>query len=88
MKLEEIEFLRELTILSRKHRIQVSGCGCCHSPFYKITDEELEGAYRETDANEAGDSDVEWVILGLLSLPFVEAEASSGTCSSKYGLCE
>jgi hypothetical protein len=28
-----IAFLKELTDLSRKHRITIGGCGCCGSPY-------------------------------------------------------
>jgi hypothetical protein len=34
-KEKEQEFLRELTALSRKHGILVTGCGCCSSPDLK-----------------------------------------------------
>lgn len=28
----EVEFLKELTTLTKKYRIEISGCGCCGSP--------------------------------------------------------
>jgi len=27
------DFLKELTELSRKHKIYINGCGCCGSPY-------------------------------------------------------
>jgi hypothetical protein len=32
-------FLQELSELSRKHRIEISGCGCCDSPSLGVLDE-------------------------------------------------
>ena len=41
-----VAFLHELTELSRRHGIQIGGCGCCGSPFLaEIDDDKKDGAY-------------------------------------------
>lgn len=56
---KERAFLLELTALSRKHNIVVSGCGCCGSPSL---------AERDCSNAEAGygtkNCDVEWMSPG------------------------
>lgn len=37
-------FLEELSALTRKHRIEIGGCGCCGSPFLmEVNDGQVEG---------------------------------------------
>lgn len=49
-------FLRELTDLTRKHRVCIAGCGCCGSPYLLDLDDQLiDGAYVSW-----GDNDIEW----------------------------
>lgn len=31
----EDEFLKELTQLTKKYKIEIKGCGCCGSPYLK-----------------------------------------------------
>ena len=39
-------FLEELTELTRKHSIEIGGCGCCGSPFLsEIEDADKNGHY-------------------------------------------
>lgn len=41
-------FLAELTELSRKYGLVISGCGCCSSPtLYRLRDDEKTGRYAE-----------------------------------------
>ena len=35
---KELEFLLELTALTRKHGISIGGCGCCGSPSLEKAD--------------------------------------------------
>lgn len=43
------EFIRELSALSKKYRIQIAGCGCCDSPYLlPIQDDDLPGSYNIT----------------------------------------
>jgi len=40
------EFLNELTLLTRKYKIKISGCGCCGSPcLSNISPQENENYY-------------------------------------------
>ena len=56
---KERAFLIELTELSRKHNIVVSGCGCCGSPNLVETD------CSDPDAGYgSGSCDVEWMAPG------------------------
>lgn len=41
------EFLKELSKLSRRHKIYISGCGCCGSPFL-ISLKKDDGRYEVT----------------------------------------
>jgi hypothetical protein len=41
-----IEFLRELTELSRKYKVEIWGCGCCNSPQIRVIENPEVGAYR------------------------------------------
>lgn len=53
---KERAFLIELTALSRKHNIVVSGCGCCGSPYLVEADcSDLEAGYG------SGNCVVEWM---------------------------
>jgi hypothetical protein len=46
-------FLAELSELSRKHKIEIGGCGCCGSPFlFPLTDKELDGRYTLSHAED------------------------------------
>ena len=48
-------FLADLTALTKKHRIAISGC--CASPhIYPLNDEDLAGAYYAVDAKERFES--------------------------------
>lgn len=40
-------FLEELTLISRKYRIQIQGCGCCGSPWVAALEDKQEN-YRYT----------------------------------------
>jgi hypothetical protein len=52
------QFLKELTQLSRKHKIAIGGCGCCGSPFLsKIEEKEIAGAYATSDDFNNGSFD-------------------------------
>lgn len=42
------QFLKELSALSRKHKITVGGCGCCGSPWLHH-DSKLRGGKYEID---------------------------------------
>lgn len=44
------EFLRELSALTRKHKITIGGCGCCGSPFLdSLKDGDGDGKYMIRD---------------------------------------
>lgn len=46
-------FLTELTALTRKHGIKISGCGCCGSPYLTGDDfRPLEDDYEHLDYDE------------------------------------
>lgn len=51
---QKAAFLTELTELSRKYKIIVSGCGCCGSPYLMKAD--TQGQYIADD-----DDDLRWV---------------------------
>ena len=51
---QKAAFLAELTELSRKYKIIVSGCGCCGSPYLMKAD--TQGQYIADD-----DDDLQWV---------------------------
>lgn len=53
-------FLRELTELSRKHGIIITGCGCCGSPGMDDQDCSDPQAGYGTD----GTSEIAWIIPG------------------------
>lgn len=36
------DFLTELTELSRKHKISISGCGCCGSPYLDDAERDIK----------------------------------------------
>lgn len=66
----ELEFLKELTLLSRKYKIVIGGCGCCTSPFLaainkdfssqcNVGDLPLDGEYVHCD--NVGDSEIQWI---------------------------
>lgn len=45
-------FLKELSALTRKHKISISGCGCCGSPYLQeISDEDASDAEYEVLGN-------------------------------------
>ena len=56
------EFVRELSKLSRRHKISIGGCGCCGSPFlspmgkddgrYEVT-KDFDGLHWKRDNNES-----------------------------------
>ena len=46
------EFLEELTKLSRKYRIAISGCGCHGSPYLLPIDAKIDDAYYVADNDE------------------------------------
>jgi hypothetical protein len=49
VKQEEIDaFCKELTELSKKHKILIGGCGCCGSPFLAYLLDE-NGQYKNTE---------------------------------------
>ena len=49
----EAEFLKELTALTKKHKIQISGCGCCGSPSLDcIEDFKAHWPSKSTDIEE------------------------------------
>jgi hypothetical protein len=53
---KKVAFLRELTRLSRKYMLAISGCGCCGSPALDaMTAKDAEGSY-----DPEGSEDVEW----------------------------
>ncbi len=39
-------FLRDLTALSLKYKIEIAGCGCCHSPYLLHIDDDIGQVYR------------------------------------------
>lgn len=49
------DFLKELTKLTNKFGVRVSGCGCCGSPF--IVDEKAKGEY---GIHSGTDGDLTW----------------------------
>lgn len=51
-------FLKELTVLSNKHRVEIMGCGCCGSPSLRKV--EFDHGKYESDEN-------------FLNLEFVES---------------
>ena len=57
---ETIEaFLRDLTELTRKHRVTIAGCGCCGSPFlYEISDQQVAGKY----STSSDGADLTWEV--------------------------
>ena len=57
------KFLSELTELSKKYKVVVSGCGCCGSPYLvDIEQHECEGHYsQEEEETEPSSSDLQWV---------------------------
>ena len=58
-ELKEKAFLVELTELTRKHSIQVEGCGCCGSPgLGRLKPGEESGHY----GNTGGSRDFEWIV--------------------------
>lgn len=62
----EHAFLMELEALSRKYKIQISGCGCCGSPsLFDLQEKELapEAGY----AMPCGRSDFGWTYPGEYS---------------------
>lgn len=56
------EFLRELSKLSRRHKIVIGGCGCCGSPFlspmskddgrYEVDSKDFDGLHWKKDNDE------------------------------------
>lgn len=48
--MNETEFLRELSELTKKYKIVISGCGCCGSPsLNSMTADEENGQYEYQD---------------------------------------
>lgn len=49
----EVEFLKELTALTKKYKIQIWGCGCCGSPSLDCI-EDFNGQWpsKSTDIEE------------------------------------
>lgn len=43
------KFLKELSELSQKYGIYISGCGCCGSPFLEELDENEVAKYFDND---------------------------------------
>lgn len=53
-------FLEELSILSKKYKIKISGCGCNGSPFLEnIEEDHLDGKYMLGKYHQ--EEDLEWV---------------------------
>lgn len=50
-------FLKELSELTKKHKIAIAGCGCCGSPFLEsaVKGERLEGIYDWLDWDEVAE---------------------------------
>ncbi len=57
-------FLRELTELTKKHKIVIGGCGCCGSPFILELEPANEGGHYELggqgDRSTDSDDDLKW----------------------------
>lgn len=51
-RINAIEFLEELTVLTRKYGVIISGCGDCESPWLE---------YRSSDYKAALQSQVKWI---------------------------
>ena len=51
-------FVRELSELSRKHKIIIGACGCCYSPF--LLDLEKDGQYEIRERNNGEFDDLNW----------------------------
>lgn len=47
----KIEFLKELTKLSKEHGVFIAGCGCCGSPFLIEDDVSEIGDLEEGNIN-------------------------------------
>jgi len=52
-------FLKDLTRISKKHKITIDGCGCCASPYLVLQDTELKGKYEYL--HEDASSEIEWI---------------------------
>lgn len=55
----EVEFLKELTELSKKHKVYIAGCGCCESP-YLYEDGARFGCGYQLSGRDHGKAEVEW----------------------------
>lgn len=52
------EFMRELTALTLKYGVVITGCGCCNSPFCVQLDPRKSGEY--VYGGGCGDPDLFW----------------------------
>jgi hypothetical protein len=55
-------FLKELSALTRKHGVQVSGCGCCNSPWLNLLGEGDVGLDGRYDYDYEGDGPLRWMV--------------------------
>lgn len=55
------EFMRELTALSLKYGVVITGCGCCSSPYCRELGSQESGEYAYSP--EMGDPGLSWVEL-------------------------
>lgn len=54
-------FLEELSALTRKHRIEIGGCGCCGSPsLTKVRDDQVEGYRYALSGGDPWWSELTW----------------------------
>lgn len=51
-KEQVVAFLTELAELSRRHGIEIGGCGCCGSPFLREIDEAERGGGYEAEGKD------------------------------------
>ncbi|MCQ2053073.1 MAG: hypothetical protein MJZ03_03975 [archaeon] len=65
------DFLTELTELSRKHKISISGCGCCGSPY-------LDDAERDIDTLKYSYDNLAWVESSKGFYYEIDAQYSTG----------
>ena len=56
---QELEFLKEISEVCRKHKMHLDGCGCCGSPY--LSDNRPNGEYVQRVQPAFNDGDVSWI---------------------------